>query len=87
MGSADEDWKDSDPNVPLSPWWYTTDPARMVGMRLVRSLESKPTAEISRYWDIDNPSIREDVEYRLKEGRGVLGVAVPELTEEFKKKK
>jgi sulfatase modifying factor 1 len=87
MGSADEDWKDSDPNVPLSPWWYTTDPARMVGMRVVRSLRPMPSDEIGRYWNVDNEDIRQDVEYRLKEGRGVLGVTVPELTEEFKKKR
>jgi sulfatase modifying factor 1 len=87
MGSADEDWKDSDPNVPLSPWWYTTDPARMVGMRVVRSLNQKGPEEIARYWNIDNDAIREDVEFRLKEGRGVLGSAVPELTEEFKRRK
>jgi hypothetical protein len=87
MGSADEDWKDSDPNVPLSPWWYTTDPARMVGMRVVRSLEPKSPEEISRYWNIDNEAIREDVEFRLREGRGVLGAAVPELTQEFKRRK
>lgn len=87
MGSADEEWKDSDPNVPLSPWWYTTDPARMVGMRVVRSLEPKSPEEISRYWNIDNEAIREDVEFRLREGRGVLGAAVPELTQEFKRRK
>jgi formylglycine-generating enzyme required for sulfatase activity len=87
MGSADEDWKDFDPNVPLSPWWYTTDPARMVGMRVVRSIKQKSIEEIDRYWNVDNEAIREDVEFRLREGRGVLGVAVPELTEEFKRKK
>jgi formylglycine-generating enzyme len=87
MGSADEDWKDFDPNVPLSPWWYTTDPARMVGMRMVRSLKQKSAEELDRYWNVDNEAIREDVEFRLREGRGVLGVAVPELTEEFKRKK
>jgi formylglycine-generating enzyme required for sulfatase activity len=87
MGSADEDWKDSDPNVPLSPWWYTTDPARMVGMRVARSLRPMTADEIGRFWKVDHNDIREDVEYRLKEGRGVLGVTVPELTEEFKRKK
>ncbi|MFN6129681.1 MAG: formylglycine-generating enzyme family protein [Planctomycetota bacterium] len=87
MGSADEDWKDFDPNVPLSPWWYTTDPARMVGMRVVRSLRQKSLEELDRYWNVDNEAIREDVEFRLREGRGVLGIAVPELTEEFKRKK
>lgn len=87
MGSADEDWKDSDPNVPLSPWWYTTDPARMVGMRVVRSLEPMSQDAIKSFWEIDNESIREDVEFRLREGRGVIGVSVPELTQEFQRKK
>ncbi len=87
MGSSDEEWKDSDPNVPLSPWWYTTDPARMVGMRLVRSLEAKNASSIEKYWELDNEDIREDVDFRLREGRGVLGVPVPELTDEFKRKR
>ncbi|MFN9986309.1 MAG: formylglycine-generating enzyme family protein [Pirellula sp.] len=87
MGSADEDWKEEDPNVPLSPWWYTTDPARMVGMRLVRSHVPKSAEDLQLFWEIDNDDIREDVSFRLQEGRGVLGVPVPELTEEFKRKK
>ena len=87
MGSADEDWKERDPNVPLSPWWYTTDPARMVGMRLVRSHVPLSPEDLQLFWEIDNDDIREDVSFRLQEGRGVLGIPVPELTEEFKRKK
>ena len=87
MGSADEDWKERDPNVPLSPWWYTTDPARMVGMRLVRSHVPLSPEDLQLCWEIDNDDIREDVSFRLQEGRGVLGIPVPELTEEFKRKK
>ncbi len=39
VGSKDEDWKSEDPNVPLSPWWYTSDPARGVGFRIFRSYQ------------------------------------------------
>ena len=87
MGSADEEWKDSDPNVPLSPWWYTTDPARMVGMRLVRSSASLTQEQRHLFWDVDNPDIQADVDFRLKEGRGAIGKSVPELSEEYKRKK
>jgi formylglycine-generating enzyme required for sulfatase activity len=86
MGSADEDWKESDPNIPLSPWWFTTDPARMVGMRLFRSAEPL-TPELKKlFWDIDNDTTKEDVAFRLKEGRGAIGLPVPELIKEFQRR-
>ena len=87
LGSVDKVWKDADPNVPKSPWWFTNDPARMVGMRLVRS--AKPLTQDQRklVWEIDNNEIREDVDFRLQEGRGAIGIPVPELTQEFKRKK
>jgi sulfatase modifying factor 1 len=87
MGSVDDDWKEQDPNVPLSPWWYTSDPARMVGMRLVRSATPLSNELINRFWEIDVNSIQEDVDARLKEGRGAIGISVPELIKEFQRKK
>ena len=86
MGSVDEDWKESDPNVPLSPWWFTTDPARMVGMRLVRSAEPLSPELKKLFWDIDNETTQEDVSFRLKEGRGAIGLPVPELIKEFQRR-
>jgi formylglycine-generating enzyme required for sulfatase activity len=86
MGSVDEEWKERDPNIPLSPWWFTTDPARMVGMRLVRSAEPL-TPELKKlFWDIDNETTQEDVAFRLKEGRGAIGLPVPELIKEFQRR-
>jgi sulfatase modifying factor 1 len=87
MGSADEDWKEEDPNVPLSPWWYTSDPARMVGMRLVRSATPLPKDMIKKFWDVDNENIDEDVNFRLQEGRGAIGIPAPELVEELQKRR
>ncbi|HUP82309.1 MAG TPA: SUMF1/EgtB/PvdO family nonheme iron enzyme [Pirellula sp.] len=87
MGSADEDWKNEDPNVPLSPWWYTSDPARMVGMRLVRSAIPLSKEMIAKFWEIDVAAIQEDVDARLQEGRGAIGISVPELIKEFQRKK
>ncbi len=79
MGSNDREWKTEDPNLPLSPWWFTTDPSRAVGFRFIRPLHPKPKAEMTKYWDADVEAIQLDVENRLQEGRGVLGVVDSEL--------
>lgn len=87
MGSVDEDWKEEDPNVPLSPWWYTSDPARMVGMRLVRSASPLSDELMRKFWEIDVDAIQEDVDARLREGRGAMGITVPELIKEYQRRK
>ncbi len=87
MGSDDEEWKSEDPNVPLSPWWYTTDPARSVGFRLVRSAKPLSKEDIQKFWGIDHEDIELDVQARLDEGRGAIGLPVPELADELKKNK
>ena len=87
MGSIDKDWKDNDPMIPLSPWWYTSDPARMVGMRLVRSAMPLPEEIMKKFWEIDVPDIQTVVDGKLEEGRGAIGISVPELIKEFQRKK
>jgi sulfatase modifying factor 1 len=77
--SDDEEWKLSDPNLPLSPWWFTEEPATAVGMRIVRPLEPLSPTERRRVWDADVESVRVDVRDRLQEGRGAMGIADPDL--------
>ncbi len=79
MGSDDPEWSTEDPNLPLSPWWFTTDPSRAVGFRFIRPLNERPKAEMAKYWEPDVEAIKLDVENRLLEGRGVLGVVDPGL--------
>ena len=79
LGSNDEQWKEYDPNLPRSPWWFTTDPARGVGFRLLRPVEPMARDAIEEFWKIDCDDIRYDVEDRLNEGRGVLGIADKDL--------
>ena len=83
IGSEDEDWKVEDPNFPLSPWWYTDDPARGVGFRIVRSLQPIDEETIVKFWEIDNDDIQMDVDMRLQEGRGVLTPVDPALAEQI----
>ncbi|MCA9131696.1 MAG: SUMF1/EgtB/PvdO family nonheme iron enzyme, partial [Planctomycetales bacterium] len=85
LASADEDWKTEDPNFPLSPWWYTDDPARGIGFRIFRSYEPLKAEVMKKFWDIDNEDIQMDVDMRLSEGRGVLSPIDPSLAEDIKK--
>ena len=79
MGSDDEAWKEYDPNLPKSPWWFTTDPARGVGFRLLRPVTPIDREAIEEFWKIDCDDIRYDVQDRLSEGRGVLGIVDRDL--------
>ncbi len=79
MGSDDTEWKLEDPNLPLSPWWFTSDPARGVGFRMVRPLHAPTKQAMAKYWDPDHPDIEFDIDGRLSEGRGVLGLVDPDL--------
>ena len=79
MPSHDDDWKSFDPNLPLSPWWFTSDPARGVGFRVVRTLEPFTAAERARFWEPDVDAVRDAVADRLNEGRGVMGLVDPAL--------
>jgi formylglycine-generating enzyme required for sulfatase activity len=77
--SEEKEWKLSDPNIPLSPWWFTEEAATGVGMRIVRPLKPLSAEEKQRVWDADVDDLRQDVSDRLREGRGVLGVADKDL--------
>lgn len=77
--TAHEEWKDIDPNIPKSPWWFTDDPARGVGFRLMRPLKTVSRDEMEEYWKIDNESTQWDVFDRVDEGRGVKGLVDPAL--------
>lgn len=83
-GSEDLAWKDIDPNLPKSPWWYTEEPALGVGMRLVRPYAEPDIAIKRRWWNADIESIRDDAEDRLLQGRGGRGLVDPALPADAK---
>ena len=84
-GSEDEAWKDVDPNLPKSPFWYTEEPALGVGMRLVRPVDIPAAQEKkARWWKADVESIEFDVNDRVSQGRGARGIADVSLPEEAK---
>ncbi|MCH2211338.1 MAG: formylglycine-generating enzyme family protein [Fuerstiella sp.] len=82
--SVHTDWKFTDPNIPKSPWWFTDDPARGVGFRIIRALKSVNREQMEEYWKIDNESISWDVFDRIDEGRGVKGLVDRDLPQAIK---
>ena len=81
LGTETEYWKGSDPNIPLSPWWFTDDPSRGVGMRLVRPLKAPNRKSQEKHWKETEENFVFDIEVRLEEGRGALGLVDPKLPE------
>ena len=83
--SDDNTWRDYDPNVPKSPWWFAYDDAQDVGFRLVRPLHVPDRAQRTRYWDADLPRIQKVADFRIdEEGRGERGVVDPGLPHAIK---
>jgi formylglycine-generating enzyme required for sulfatase activity len=83
--SSDDDWRDTDPNSPKSPWWFTQPEALGVGFRIIRPLKPAPEAERSKFWDADVTSISDDAKDRVDQGRGARGIVDPALPEAVKK--
>ena len=75
LPSSDDEWRGEDPNIPLSPWWFTSGPALGVGMRLVRPLEDGLAMKAKEeFWKADVQMIVDDVNFRIdEEGRGARG--------------
>ncbi|MBA63126.1 MAG: transcriptional regulator [Planctomycetaceae bacterium] len=75
LPSSDDEWRGEDPNIPLSPWWFTSGPALGVGMRLVRPLDEGLTMkDKEEFWKADVQVIVDDVNFRIdEEGRGARG--------------
>ena len=88
LGSNDDDWRAEDPNIPLSPWWFTSGPSLGVGMRIIRPLGVVEGQDRDRYWVATLEQIREDVDYRIdEEGRGARGFVDPQLPTAIEKLK
>ncbi len=83
-GSEDDDWRDTDPNSPKSPWWFTEPDALGVGFRIIRPLKAAPESERPKYWDADLESIRDDANDRVTQGRGARGIVDPALPQAIK---
>ncbi|MFC1758450.1 formylglycine-generating enzyme family protein [Planctomycetota bacterium] len=66
-----EDWRDSDPNLPKSPWWLTDEPTQAIGFRVIRPLNPPTKEQQKLVFEIDSEKLQSAVEMRIEEGRGI----------------
>ncbi len=84
IASQSKEWRDSDPNRPRSPWWFTDEPATGVGFRLIRPLEIPSREAREEFWKADLRSIDRDARNRIHEnGRGTYGIIDEQLDEDL----
>ena len=77
--SEDADWAIADPNLPVSPWWFTEEPSSGIGFRIVRPLKPMSQEQLAKVWKADIEGLKRDVDQRLVEGRGTESSADPRL--------
>ncbi len=85
LGSNEAEWKSADADLPKSPWWYTDDPTRGVGFRLLRSIDVLPREQIEGCWSSPQDDLRVKEARELLGGRATFGLVDRELPEAAKK--
>ena len=79
-----EEWRNTDPNWPKSPWWFTDEPATGVGFRIVRQLTPATRDEKEAVWNAGLREIEMEAENRIdSNGRGAIGIVDQNLDEEI----
>jgi formylglycine-generating enzyme required for sulfatase activity len=77
-------WRNEDPNIPKSPWWYTDEPATGVGIRLLRPLNQPDRQEMESYWSADVDRFMFEAKNRIRDnGRGRFGTVDSKLPAEI----
>ncbi|MEZ6061619.1 MAG: formylglycine-generating enzyme family protein [Planctomycetaceae bacterium] len=72
-------WRETDPNFPKSPWWFTDDPGRGVGFRIIRPLKEVSREQMEEFWKVDVDETMYEVDERIETGRGVQGIVDKDL--------
>lgn len=79
LASDDDEWKNGDPNIPLSPWWFASDESRSVGFRVFRSYKPLPRETVAKFWEPTSEEVIDIVKFRVEDGRAYYGVVDPDL--------
>lgn len=82
-----DDWQDDDPNLPRSPWWFTSSTAMGVGFRVMRPLHApQDRTQQERFWKANAEATLEAVDSHVEEsGRGAIGIVDEGLIEAIRK--
>jgi formylglycine-generating enzyme required for sulfatase activity len=79
------DWQVDDPNLPRSPWWYTSSPATGVGFRLIRPLvEPNSRRQMEEFWIPQDKSSLHAQERINNEGRGASVIVDAQPSDQIK---
>ena len=81
--SEDWDWKEKDPNIPRSPFWFASETGREVGFRIVRSYKPLDPDTIKRFWEVAHQDVAEDINERLSTGKAKEAAVDADLGKEF----
>ncbi len=81
---TDVEWRESDPNLPKSPWWFTEDPSMCVGFRMIRPLETPKREVQEKFWEMYSDDLKSAVADRIRGGRGIWGLVDETLKDEIK---
>ena len=73
--------REYDPELFQSPWWCVSDPARSIGLRVVRPLQPMTEAQSRKFWEPLDEETQQDVRDRVNEGRGAIGIVSRQLME------
>ena len=85
FSSDDQAMKDLDPEVPPSPWWYTSDPSNTIGFRIVRSLHKLDDQVIDKFHNPDHQSLIDDLQETQGWERTIHGLVDPSLADEIRR--
>ena len=69
----------------MSPWWYTSDPSRTIGFRIVRSLNELDAPVIEKFHNPDHQSLIDDLQESKTWERTIQGLVDPTLADEIRK--
>ena len=86
LASDEGEWKDQDPCFPMSPWWFTGEPAVGVGFRIIRPLTTPMTRELrEKFHGPDVNETMENVKNRINaNGRSAFGIVDEDLPQAIK---
>ena len=87
LQSNEKEWNEEDAYFPPSPWWYSSDPTRMIGFRVFRSYQELPASTISNFWNHTSSTVKEVVDIKMRSGRGAVGIVNKALAERVKQEK
>jgi hypothetical protein len=81
LAHDEDEWKEEDPDLPKSTHWLASSVFTHVGFRITRPLNLMPQEKVGELgiWDTQVEQLASDVNVRIEEGRGAIGLVDAKL--------